>query len=188
MKITIENKTSWSTNDLRAIARAALEAAGATNDPWRCTVYVHVSKRRAGLVHGKAWIGRRSNPQNWVLFLPRPESVRLRTELLNVVCCVAHHEALHAVGARHEDMTEEQRYCRQTLPWASSLRLRTKAELRPSKPELAPEERREAAFEDKLTHVRSMHKRSLTRLKRALTFEKKWRRRLKMLERRNDGS
>lgn len=193
MKIKIVNKTEWSTNDLRAIARAAMEAAGA--QPRRLvgvplhvlpiTVYVNVSRKRDGRVHGRAWIGRHGDPQNWELLLPNPKkSAHLRAELLRHACQVAHHEALHAVGARHEDMTEEQRYCRQAVPWASKLRLRTKAELRPPKPEPAPEERRQAAFEERASHVRSMHKRALTRLKRALTFEKKWRRRLKMLEKR----
>jgi len=192
MKIKIVNKTDWHTADLKRIAHAAMVAAGARPVTHRLvTVYVNDSRRRGGRVHGRAWIGKHIDPQNWVLFLPTPERAAtyvLHGALLRVACQVAHHEALHAVGARHADMTEEQRYCNQAVPWASALVLRSKAEVRPPKPEPAPEEVRQAAFEDRTAHVREMHKRALTRLKRATTFEKKWRRRLKMLERRNDGS
>jgi hypothetical protein len=69
------------------------------------------------------------------------------------------------------------------VPWVEALPLRAKTELRPPKPEVPREERRAADQVERLEHVRAMHKKSLTRLKRALTFEKKWRRRLKALER-----
>ena len=186
MKIKIVNKTDWHTADLKRIAHAAMVAAGARPFKFReVTVYVNDSRRRGGRVHGRAWIGKHIDPQNWVLFLPTPERATGYDpgELLRVACQVAHHEALHAVGARHADMTEEQRYCTQAVPWADALVLRTKAEVRPPKPEPAPEEARQAAFEERLAHVGEMHKRALTRLKRAATFEKKWRRRLKALER-----
>jgi hypothetical protein len=187
MKLKIVNKTDWHTADLKRIAHAALVAAGARPFKFReVTVYVNESQRRSGRVHGKAWIGRHIDPQNWVLFLPTPERAArhyTRELLKRIACQVAHHEALHAVGARHADMTDEQRYCTQAVPWADGLVLRSKAEVRPPKPEPAPEEARQAAFEDRLAHVRAMHKRSLTRAKRAATLEKKWSRRLRALER-----
>ena len=112
--------------------------------------------------------------------LPQPDKLRSdRNELVKAFAQLCHHEALHAVGVVHKDMTEDQYYCRQSVPWSEGLQLRSKDELTPA------EEARKAAHDDKLSHVRSMHKKALTRLKRAETIEKKWGRRLRMLEKKS---
>ncbi len=180
----IKNLTDWSTNDLRAVISAACEAAGMVGVP-----EVLVRQRKPNVDHwfvtGRAWLGTHRDPGKILLVMSGPAYSRTDSDRLLILLDLArtaHHEALHSVGAHHGDMTEEQRYCRQDVPWADALRLRTKSELRP-RTEVSPVERSAARLADRLEHVRSMHRRALTRVKRAETLEKKWRRRLRMLER-----
>lgn len=194
----IKNETAWSTNDLRVILMSACNAAGMTGTP---AVVIGNTGRRMhkffsvgdapspetvlrNRIRGWAFVQSPSNPGRIRMLLPRPDQVpeELRDLFKAHVAQVAHHEALHAVGGTHKDMTDEQRWCRQDVPWAAFLRLRTKAEVSPP----VPREERQAADQiERLEHVRSMHKKALTRLKRATTFEKKWRARLKRLERKS---
>lgn len=200
MKIKLVNKTQWYGPDLIRIARAALRAAGAR--PLRIGPstlnHVHVTIKpptgqRTRVVHGRAYLGSHTHPRPFKLYLPYPDALLGRADLKPIdrdqflleVCRVAHHEALHSVGAHHKDMTPEQRYCTQDVPWASELQLRTKSEVRPPKPVPSREERMAADQVERLEHVRAMHKKALTRAKRAATLEKKWRRRLQAAEKRN---
>jgi len=180
----IRNQTDWSTNDLRAVIAAACEAAGMVGIP-----DVTVLQKKPHVLHwfvtGRAWLGTHRDPGKILLIMSGPSYSKTDSDRLLILLDLArtaHHEALHSVGAHHGDMTEEQRYCRQPVPWADALVLRTKSELRP-RPEVSLVERSAAKLAERLEHVQSMHRRAVTRLKRAETLEKKWRRRLKMLER-----
>jgi hypothetical protein len=182
----IINTSDWRTDDLRAIVSAALKAAGVPG-MWRGELYVHTSRknRYTMRVFGRARLGhsaQRHGLQMW-LELPTLEWVELnvRGNFLEHVCQVAHHEALHIVGARHGDMTEEQAWCKQSVPWAKTLVLRPALEMTPVVDKVA-------AFVEKIEHVRARYKRAVTRLKRATTIAKKWERRLKLLEKRHAKS
>jgi hypothetical protein len=193
----ITNTSDWSTNDVRAIVKAACEAAGMTGIP-RVTVgrtgrrahkFItdspeHILRHR---IRGWAYVQSPAVPGRIKMLLPDVDQVppELRDLFRRHVAQVAHHEALHSVGAHHKDMTDAQRWCYQDVPWVEAMPLRAKSELRPPKPEVPREERRAADQVERLEHVRAMHKKSLTRVKRAQTFEKKWRRRLRALEKKS---
>ena len=196
MKVSITNTSRWNTSDLRATVTSACIAAGMTGN-----VEVEVGhtgkrfhKRRIDTpesvlrsrIRGWAYIRTPANPGRIYLLLPKPEHVTndLRHVFDLMIAQVVHHEALHSVGARHKHMTYEQRWCLQNIPPDGRVHIRTKTEVRPPKPEPPREERRAADQVERLEHVRSMHKRALTRVKRAQTLEKKWRRRLHTLEKR----
>lgn len=192
MRISIKNQTRWSTADLRALYKAALKAAGASAGG-----ALVVKNRRGAGVGGNCWLGRHGRPGLCTLRLPTPETEARGVALSSALAAEAqkegapwapyapasfrdqvartmHHEALHAIGARHKDMTEPQMYCTQSVEWARGLALNVEP--------AAPVQK--AAFSDKLAHARSMLARAVTRAKRAGTIEKKWARRVKMLERR----
>lgn len=176
MKLQLTNKTRWHDADLRKLILGALRAVGAR--PLQSHVWkVDVHPARTQRTSGWAFLGSRWTPRRMRLRLPQPDKLRgARVELVKAFAQLCHHETLHAVGVEHKDMTDEQLYCRQSVPWAEGLQLRSKDELTPA------EEASKAAHEDKLAHVRAMHKKACTRRKRAETIEKKWARRLKMLE------
>lgn len=180
MKIKITNLTRWSTSDLRRLYAAALRQAGAKPGT---VAQLTVAYRRGGfIVGGECYRGSHARPGSARITLPRPkadaalvQSVRPGNQLRDEVARVMHHEALHGVGARHSDMTEEQRFASQPVPWAAELPLRLEEERVPD---------RAAALRDRLEHSRSMLRRAETRAKRAATILKKWRRRVALLERR----
>lgn len=179
MKLKLINKTKWHDGDLRKFLLGALRAVGAR--PLKSTVWkVEVHVARSERTSGWAFLGSRWAPRRMRVRLPQPDKLRSsREDLAKAFAQLCHHEALHAVGVEHKDMTEEQLYCRQKTPWADELVLRTQDEVKPQAP---AEELHRAAHDDKLSHARAMHKKACTRRKRAETLEKKWARRLKMLE------
>lgn len=174
MKINLKNTSPYRDDDLRAIVQAACKATGV-----RCkTLGLSVTQRRdsESSFHG----GRATcSPGNrrWIrahmqLSLPRPGLATVKETVL-----VAVHEAMHLAGATHTTMTDAQRYCTGPLPtWAEGLELRVKEQA-------PPEELKAAARADRLEHAEAMHKRALTRLRRAETIEKKWKRRLAAMQR-----
>lgn len=176
MKIEVDNHTRWNTADLRALYRAALRQAGAKP---RVRAHLTVKCRRgAPDVDGNCYYGTHSSPGRACIFVPGPgkltSAMLLGDSLRDEVARVMHHEALHGVGARHKDMTEEQYWARQPVPWAMRLKLRWTEEKTVD---------RAAAHTDKLAHSRGMLRRAETRAKRAATILKKWRRRVAALER-----
>jgi len=113
------------------------------------------------------------------LWGPGRHGERERTERawITEVCQVALHEAMHLAGVRHKDMTEEQCYCSMPVPWAADLQLRIKE----TPVEVPREERVAAARADRLGHAQAMLAKAITRSKRAVTIEKKWKRRVALL-------
>lgn len=105
MKIIVINKTRWNTTDLRALYKAALRQAGAKPRARASLVVTH--RRKIGsFVSGRCFYGEHSRPGTCMIHLPRlgQEGPDFRDEVARVM----HHEALHGVGAKHSDMTEEQ--------------------------------------------------------------------------------
>lgn len=188
MKIKLINKTRYQDDDLRAIVRKACSAAGVSADCREITLRIGVSRLH---VRGRATLPRErrvlmrglmklSIPylESWK---PGRHAARVRTheELLLEVCQVALHEAMHLAGARHADMTDEQRYCQMPIPWVTEVQLR----LQEKEPAAPREEKLAAARGARLEHAQAMLKKATTRSKRADTLLKKWERRVKLLQR-----
>lgn len=184
MKIDLKNKTRFRDDDLRAIMRIACEKAGVAA---RRVVFV-VSYGKLH-IRGRATIANQRSSLIWgtcTMRIPRfeiwgpgrhGERERNEVEWVREICQVALHEAMHLAGVRHRDMTEEQYYCRMPVPWSEGLQLRTVEE-----PAAIPrEERTAAARADRVEHARRMLAKAETRLKRATTIAKKWRRRVSRL-------
>lgn len=172
MKIQLDNNTHYRDDDLRAIVRAALQVVCFPQQKLRTLVVHVVYTRQPDYVTGKAYLGSYKRPGHYMwLRLPK-EKVNLADAVR-----VTHHEVLHLVGARHKDMTKEQRRCHgHPLPdWGTGLQLRKNEPKSTRKPK--------ASVDDKLKHAEAMHKKALTRLKRATTIEKKWRQKLSRLRR-----
>lgn len=187
MKIQLINKTQFRDDDLRAILREACKHAGvaAKRVVFRaCVGKLHIRGRatvapngRSSLIWGTCtmWIPK------FEIWGPGRHGERERTERawVNEVCQVMLHEAMHLAGVRHADMTDEQLMCKMPVPWSDRHQLRRKEQ-----PDQTPlEERRAAARAGRLEHAREMLTKARTRLKRAATIEKKWKRRVGMLSR-----
>lgn len=178
--LDIRNQTAWYTPDLRKIVRAAMRAVGSRQ---RKTVEFNPSGRKGEWVSGRAHYGTRTREgiRVWIC-LPK------KTTAAEVAATVAH-ELLHSLGARHADMTPEQRNCTAWTgdppEWVRKLVLRRRDEVaakKPKKPE-TPAERGERLRKERAAHARAMHRKSETRLKRARTLEKKWRERVRYYDR-----
>src|SRR5215208_1186581 len=120
--IRVKNSTGWSTSALRALYRGALKQAGCV-----ANAALEVRALRTGRVTGRAQLGSHRFPGRATMFLPEPNVAqrlgREHDELRDHVAQVMHHEALHAVGANHGDMTEDQRFSNQPVEWAKTLQL-----------------------------------------------------------------
>ncbi len=171
MKIKLTNKTQYRDDDLRSIVHGACDAAGARTKKLELTVVYS----RGSYVSGYASYPRLNGSGRMRLRIPRPGCEILGGTVAQV--CV--HEAMHLAGARHRDMTEEQRYCRMATLWSNGLQLRVK-ELKPMV-KLEPKLQRAAARADRLGHAQAMLAKAQTRSKRAATIEKKWKRRVALL-------
>ncbi len=178
MKILLTNKTQYRDEDLRAFVHGACEAAGVRLRVLRLSV----TTSRCGTVTGYAYYPtatKRSEQHTNAMRLriPPPHEVSERK-----VAQVAVHEAMHLNGASHGDMTEEQYNCAMPVPWADALELRVK-DAKPKPQPIDPELRKAAARSGRLEHAQAMLAKAQTRLKRATTIEKKWKRRVGALSR-----
>ncbi len=177
MKIQLTNKTQFRDDDLLAIMRAACESAGVALKILKLTVSVSRSDRVSGFAYYPRGPRGFTTMLRAALRIPGPK--HLTADTVTRVARVALHEAMHLAGARHKDMTEEQRYCRMPVPWSADLQLRVKD----APPVVPREERMAAARGDRLEHAQKMLAKAQTRLKRASTIEKKWKRRVGALSR-----
>ena len=165
MKIKLSNRSNVRDSDIRTLVKEACKQVGARVE----TLNLEVGK--SGHAHGRATCsGRRTlwiECNMWLWVGPDLDSFKR----------VVIHEAMHLAGAKHNTMTPEQRWCTFELPeWAKALPLRDKEVV-------VHEETKTAAFHtERLEHLRAMHSRAVTRLKRAQTIEKKWKRRLDRAE------
>lgn len=177
----LENKSRFRDDDLRAFIAACLRS----RDVPSTGLLVEVSAARSGGVSGVASIGRWRSAyaggaqpsgtrvfvygRHMKLVLPGDEGQRDR------IARVIDHEVAHLQGLDHKAMGERLYDCTQDVPWAEGLPLRL-AE--------APPVDRVAANVARETHARAMLAKAETRLKRAETIAKKWRRRVAAYARR----
>lgn len=173
MKITLTNKTQYRAEDLRALVHGACDAAGARTKRLELTVVYS----RSSYVTGYATYPRINGSGEMRIRTPPPAKEIIGGSVAQV--CV--HEAMHLAGARHPDMTEEQRYCRMATLWADGLQLRVQEPVQKPKPD--PELRRAAARAGRLEHAQKMLAKATTRSRRAKTIEAKWKRRVGALSR-----
>lgn len=188
--IHVKNRTLWNTADLRRLYAAALKAAGAAGKTARLIVK---GPKRGHLgadhwskgVRGHCYFGSHARPGTCTMFLPDAGHAERIGETHKAfilrVARVMHHEALHAVGARHKDMTNLQRYSLQDVPWAEGFELRWAPWSYGWEP--AKEKPVVNLVEVRAAHAEKMLKRAQTRLKRARTLEKKWVARVRYYER-----
>lgn len=188
MKINLTNKTAYRDDDLRTIVKEACKQAGVSPDAKRLRLVISPGKLH---IRGRATVppSRRQLLAGYMLLKIPPfkfwgpgrhgERARTEREWITEICRVALHEAMHLAGVRHRDMTEEQYHCRMPVPWADAIQLRAKEE-----PDVVPrEERLASARADRLEHAQAMFAKAGTRRKRAITIEKKWKRRVALLSR-----
>jgi hypothetical protein len=191
--LRIVNDTAYDGRAIRSLVVACLRAQG---------LKVHGAVRiayssQAGGHHGVAALGDETyrpsrSGLNMALTLPRDPQELDEAQFARVV----HHEVMHWRGVRHEDMTDEGRYCMST--WTPSwyaawrdgrepVRLIVRdgtiigdARIGWTPPRtVAPADERTRRIE----HARAMLKKARTRVLRAQTLEARWRRRLGALER-----
>lgn len=203
----IDNRTKWSTDDLRAIIAACLKSRGVPSTGLE--VEVVSSKQR---ISGRAVIGRwrvgfvwKKEPPKvlvygeWMLLrLPNPSKASAKRKGYTespvaaqrtladgfwteqdarrrmTFACVVDHEVAHLQGLRHEEMSDDLHHCTQPTPWLGELQLRE---------ESAEVVDVAAARSDRAEHARAMLAKAETRLKRAETIAKRWRRRVAGYER-----
>lgn len=130
MKVTVTNLTGWNTRDLK---RLLTEAARRVHVRLSKRVVIRVAK--GGRIHGRAFIGNRRDEALNATKTGHWGGTRAALHHRNRVhhvciyipeepfdaerfAAVAEHEFLHNLGARHRDMTEEQRTCNQDTPYA----------------------------------------------------------------------
>lgn len=167
--MTITNRTTYRTEDLRAIlARVAADEL-ADHREKRTALRVEVVYGRGAGVSGVAW--------------RRACRVRLRVPKDGVSPCLfawlAAHELAHVRGMSHRRMpaylnnftaTSKERWA-----WAYSIPIRQAVPVQKSAL---------AAYQARLAHVQTMLRKADTRLKRAATIRAKWARKLALAERR----
>lgn len=168
MKIT--NTTHWRTDHLRAILQPAAELELDPADRKRLVVRI-VYSRQPGRVSGRARLGGRHVsrlvPLTVLLRIPR-DSVDPRD-----FAWLACHEFAHSRGQRHRGMAAWYRW-----GWQNHQRYAF-AEGRPiERPQPKPKPTWEAVRLAKLAHAQAMLKAADTRLKRATTIHRKWKRRV----------
>jgi hypothetical protein len=183
MKLKLENKTAYSTKDLRAFLRAGLRAYGARSDKVVVVRYQRVVWRAVGQdgvaygPSGRGQVGRPGREARHIwLHLPRDPAALSVGDLAHTL----YHEVLHNRGARHRDMTPEQmRWDGTPAPWTEGLSIG----LEPARPRPSREERAARLVEEREAHAREMLARAERRKKLADTVAKRWRKRVRYYER-----
>jgi hypothetical protein len=186
MRLTVENATHFRERDLRRFLLEALKRYRSWAPEKRVEVYY---ARRGGKVGGWGWYpkGEGEHPR-FALGLPKLPA--LEGEVLVDAALTIAHELGHNRGFHHGEMrragigncgphgwapSDEERA---RAEWARAFRIEARAP-RAARPAL-----RAQPVEQRLEHARQALARATTRRKRAETIEKKWRRRLRALERR----
>lgn len=168
MKLT--NRTSYRTDQLKAILQRCAEMEVEAEDRKRLVVTVKYS-RRPGRYSGHARLGGQHctrGPLPVTLCLPKPGWTNGRK-----VAWLACHEFAHSRGTNHRNMAAFYRwpnFDHERYAWAFELPLEAAPVQAKPKPDRA------AAQSKRLDHARAMLKKADTRLKRATTIHRKWKR------------
>lgn len=163
----IDNRTHWSTRDLRRIlTRVAMEELSDTRQQQHQRRHLHVTivySRRVGRHSGCAWL--------------KGTSARLCIPKAGVnpveFAWLAAHEFSHTRGQEHAQMTGDVLYftakAQATYAWAAAFPIRRVVPKRSPRP----------GDEQKHQHAVTMLARATTRRKRAATLERKWQKRVR---------
>jgi dual-action HEIGH metallo-peptidase len=166
----IANQTNWNTRDIARLIRRCAELENVSLKYARVTVK---NRRKGGWKLGHCQYGTLLNPRVRMLLLIPKESAVDSIQLAHVIS----HELGHAKGLRHTDMRNI-RYgwvdgWKEYYGWATEYTIAVK----PAPVQPSIEDRRA----QRLVHARTMLRRAATRARRALTIEKKWKRRVTAL-------
>jgi len=163
LRLKIDNRTEYSTQDLRRFFLAGLTAGGA--EGYRHVVVVYSRTQH----HGRASIGGNCGQGSWITMYA-PAMGKL--DLLKFAQ-VFDHEVAHTMGVRHKDMAEDLLYCEHKPTWHEGLEIRHVA---PAKPKVDRAAQREERARKNLVEWER-------RLKRAQTFVRKWRAKVRYYDR-----
>jgi len=164
LSIQLKNDSVFTDASLRAMLAACFGSLGLGGKR-----QLHIKAgRRNGRVSGRATVRGR-----WMMLCIPPIHDPL------TVARVLHHEALHNLGAQHEDMTKEQRYCQAS--WKPSW-WREELVLVRSTTKAPTDEAKRLAVQKKLKAAHEGLARANRRAKLAATWQKKWKRKLAGLE------
>jgi hypothetical protein len=173
MKITIDNRTHWRSDHIRAFVkrilpneRAALCKRGAP------TLVVRVVWNRGGDRY--AYVSGCASYFSNRITLKLASGAVDKIDLAHTIA----HELAHTRGMKHPEMTGDPLYTRSTgwrelYAWAEALPLDKEATPRKTRPDA----------NTRLTHAQGMLAKALKRERRAQTIRKKWQRRVKASER-----
>ncbi len=171
MKLVLQNKTEWSTRDLRKFLIAGMQAKGVHHR------VVEVIHGRQNAHHGIAWV----NTDHLRLSLPGPSAVKhgAKVDYLKLAQ-VFEHEIDHTLGLTHKDMLD---WWLLRPTWHEGLTIawcgQDKLAMDPSQRAAALS----ATIEQRRQHARRMLQRAETRLKRARTIQQKWSKKVAYYER-----
>jgi len=169
----VENRTHWNTRDLRAIiARVVLDETDPETRK-RLRIRVQYNRQVKGSCSGHAYLGTGQRPGSATVMVPS-QSIDL-IDLAHVVA----HEVAHSRGVTHAQMRGSPRYdrvagSRALYAWAESMPMRRAEPKRKAKP----------TTDTVLALARKREREWTTRLRRATTLQRKWRNRVRDLERR----
>jgi hypothetical protein len=178
-RMKIVNKTKWHTPDLRRIAarvvRAELPTAKYGNRAAHFTLYIGYNRGGpSGNTSCSGWAQYRSNSATVNVSSAGVDPV----DFAKVVA----HELGHCKGLKHGEMPWHMgdstgvrtEYQRKYFAWAKAIPVRET----PKKVKVKP------SVDDKIRHAQTMLAKATTRVKRAVTIQKKWARTLRDLQRR----
>jgi hypothetical protein len=165
--VRITNQTNWNTRDIARLIRRCAELENVPLKYGRVTIK---NRRNGGWKLGHCQYGTLLNPRVRMLLLIPKEPTVDSIQLAHVIC----HELGHAKGIRHRDM-KNVRYgwvdgWRDYYGWAAEYTIAAK----PEPVQRSIQDRRA----ERLEHGQKMLRRAATRAKRAMTIEKRWRRRV----------
>ena len=163
---TVVNETHWRTDQLRKIAMAAAQKELTVAQRKKMTVYFRHSR--------KGWYGHRHtgsaylNSNAITVNLPKEGAVPWKVAYI----CV--HEYAHTKGFRHKDINGLAKYdwnakgCEEWYEWAKDFPLEKKP----------PEKKKRKTADDKLAHYEKLVAQWETKLKRAQTYVRKYKKKV----------
>lgn len=169
----VQNQTHWNTRDLRAIIARVAQDETEPEARKRLHVHIHYNRQVQGPSGGHAYLGSRLRLGSVTIMVPSQA-----IDLIDFASVVAH-ELAHARGMRHAEMRGSPRYyrvlgMRSLYEWAEAMPMRRAEPKRKAKP----------TTETVLALARRREREWTTRLRRATTLQRKWRKRVRDLERR----
>lgn len=186
-KVKVENKTGWSTVDLRKALTRILRSVGATGT-WNVRV---ADRRHCGASGSSGYAYYNSN--GFTVRLPKAKDGDLTLHDLEDFACVAVHEMEHSLGLQHHEMLDGGGHSRTTRlcrlspgarEWIHTLQIRAK----PKAPVLSRAERTTALLDKREAKAKLALATWERRLKLARTKVAKYKATVKRYDRRRAAS